>query len=44
LSAILDKTDVDLAAVVQVNSEWASTLRTTAHNHPASLDVVLTPI
>jgi hypothetical protein len=38
------KTDVELAAEVQVYSDPASTLRTMAHNHSASQDVVLTPI
>jgi hypothetical protein len=38
------KTDVELAAGVQVYSDPASTLRTMAHNHPASQDVGLTPI
>jgi len=38
------KTDVELAAAVQVYSDRASTLRTMAHNHRASQDVGLTPI
>jgi hypothetical protein len=38
------KTDVELAAAGQVYSDPASTLRTLAHNHPASQDVGLTPI
>jgi hypothetical protein len=38
------KTDVELAAAVQVYSDPASTLRTMAHNHPASQDVGLTTI
>jgi hypothetical protein len=38
------KTDVELAAGVQVYSDPASTLRTMAHNHSASQDVVLTAI
>jgi hypothetical protein len=38
------KTDVELAAGVQVYSDPASTLRTMAHKNPASQDVGLTPI
>jgi hypothetical protein len=38
------KTDVELAAGVQVYSDPATILRTMAHNHPASQDVGLTPI
>ena len=36
--------DVDLAAEVEVYSDPASALRTMAHNHPASQDVVMTSI
>jgi hypothetical protein len=38
------KTDVELAAAVQVYSDPACTLRTRAHNHSATQDVGLTPI
>jgi hypothetical protein len=49
LSAILgicciEIADVELAAAVQVYSDPAPTLRTMAHNHPASQDVGLTPV
>ena len=40
----VDLADVDLAAAVEVYSDPASALCTMAHNHPASQDVVLTPI
>ena len=47
-SAILgndvDLADIDLAAEVEVYNDPASALRTMAHNHPASQDVVLAPI
>ena len=44
LESDVDLADVDLAAEVEVYSDPASTLRTMAHNHPASQDVGLPPI
>ncbi len=44
MCAILENRCVELAAGVQVYSDPASTLRTMAHNHSASQDVVLTAI
>ncbi len=40
----VDIADVDLAAVVQVYNDLASSLRTFLYNYPAPQDVVLTPI
>jgi len=40
----VDSADVDLAAVVQVYSDLASSLRTFLYNHSAPQNVVLTPI
>jgi hypothetical protein len=44
IAARLKKVEDDLAAVVQVYSDPASSLRTRLHNHPAPQDVVLSPV
>jgi hypothetical protein len=44
IAARLKKAEDDLAAVVQVYSDPASTLRTRLHNHSAPQDVVLSPM
>jgi hypothetical protein len=44
IAARLKKVEDDLAAVVEVYSDPASTLRTRLDNHPAPQDVVLSPI
>ena len=42
--SVVEIADVELPAGVQVYSDPAPTLRTMAHNHPASQDVGLTPV
>jgi hypothetical protein len=42
--SVVEIADVELAAAVEVYSDRAPTLRTMAHNHPASQDVGLTPV